>query len=293
MSDIQIPRFPRVSLLDDPDEETKLAAFRARVFGKWNAAPNAETDGPYLDYSRRFPRRSESERQRVREEVATRFRALGHDVQTGIKEAPVQAAAGVSDAVHNTLRVLDPIVEWLEKNVARLPRYDAPDFGKAKSVTGALVRDTARFVTGFLPALKGAQALGVTHRVLAPTLAAGVGDSLTRDPFEENLFNLVAEHPALAGPVGEFFETFATQPNDPAVFNRLRNGLESALGAAPLAWAFAHQVHTMATARRLGLTLPELGLALRESALHTSTHKAIDKTLQPASPAGATPAESQ
>lgn len=34
MTGIGIPRFLRAALVEDPDEEAKLAAFRARAFGK-------------------------------------------------------------------------------------------------------------------------------------------------------------------------------------------------------------------------------------------------------------------
>ena len=150
--------------------------------------------------------------------------AVAKDIGRGIVEAPKQIAGGVNDAVVNALKMADPLVEWLEKNVAELPRYEIPTVDKPDSVTGGIVREGARFVTGFVPAFKAMRGIGLG--VTAASVAGGaLSEATTADPTSEGLFNLIESVPSLKNPVTEFL---ATNPDDPEALNRLKKGVEGA-----------------------------------------------------------------
>ena len=65
-----------------------------------------------------------------------------------------------------------------------------------RTVTGAGVRAISQFLTGFIPALRGVKALGVTG-VAAPAAAGAIADATVFDPQEERLSNLIQEVPEL------------------------------------------------------------------------------------------------
>jgi hypothetical protein len=70
---------------------------------------------------------------------------------------------------------LDPLANWLNEHVADLSyTRDAPKTG-----TGALTKSVSEFLTGWVPALKGLRAAGMTGNLVAPNLAAVIADFAT------------------------------------------------------------------------------------------------------------------
>ena len=151
-------------------------------------------------------------------------KGIAKDIGGGIVESPKQIAGGINDAVVNALKLADPLVEWLEKNVAELPRYEVPTVDPARTVTGNVVREGARFLTGFVPAFRALKGIGLA----APAASIGggaVSEAATANPTSEGLSNLIQGVPALQNPVTEFL---SSNPDDPESLNRLRKGIEGA-----------------------------------------------------------------
>lgn len=135
---------------------------------------------------------------------------VGQDVIKGITEMPVQFVGGVSDFVHNTFTKLDELGNWLNENVADLT-FPVPETGieqidiliqdplkaaagpeervrPAESVTGGVVREISRFLTGFLPVDKAVKAAG-GGRVAAGLTAGFVSDFAGSDEMQAQLGN--------------------------------------------------------------------------------------------------------
>lgn len=180
--------------------------------------------------------------------VLDRAGAVAKDVGRGIVEAPRQALGGISDAVHHTFKALDGLANWLNENVADLrvgegePGFNpllaiaGPDdptargFAPAQSVTGGVVREVSRFLTGFLPAMRAMRAAGVG------TTAAGFGagaasDFLTADPNGERLSDLWKKLGLRENVLTDWLAQSGNE-DDGEVEKRFKNALEGAgLGA--------------------------------------------------------------
>jgi hypothetical protein len=179
--------------------------------------------------------------------------AVLDDIGTGIEEAPLQAFAGISDAIGNTLIAADELAGWLNTHVADLrfstlfgmegtdtPDKNSPEFQhfaegfkalpQPKSVTGGLVRGSAAWLAGLSASARGLQALGAG--ATASTIAgSGISSFFTQAADDHGLSNLVQQYPVLANPVTEFL---ASTPGDNAALNRLKHSLEG-LGLSALA----------------------------------------------------------
>jgi hypothetical protein len=159
-------------------------------------------------------------------------------------EMPLQAVGGVSDAVHNTFSALDSFAWWLEDRMPLgtmegfnpLAAIAGPDdrVKQPETPAGALTRDMSRFLTGFVPLLRGGRAAGAAAGATsgAPKLAAeaasavtagAVTDFFTRSPQEDNLANLLRDHEILRGPVVDYL---AADPADGEAEARFKKGLE-------------------------------------------------------------------
>jgi hypothetical protein len=148
-------------------------------------------------------------------------------IARGAGEIPRQIAGGIDDAVRNATTFLNPLTDWLNENVADL-RYDP--VAKPKTGAGAVTRSLSEFLTGFVPALKGLRAAGMTGKVLAPNMAAMISDFVVRDPHEARLSNLWNE---LGLPRNVLTDYLAADPRDSAIEGRFKSMIESAgLGAA-------------------------------------------------------------
>ena len=234
-----------------PQESTRkeLVINMGRGF-RWRDVPAGEGDNPSL--------------------VDT-AKAIGKDVAKGMVEGPRQAVGGVSDAVHNTMMGLSNLGDWINDNIADL-RVQVPMTGieeidkllsnplKAaagdknevdapESNTGALIRETSRFLTGFIPLFKAGQAMGAGK--VASGIVAGGADAATRDPQEQNLVDLLKAFPALQNPVSDYLQS---NPDDPEAVARFKKGLEG-VGLGAMADGVILGVKAINSARRARVPL--------------------------------------
>lgn len=173
--------------------------------------------------------------------VLERAGGVAKDIGKGIVEAPRQIIGGVSDFVHQTFTAGAELADWLNENVADL-RVDVPLTGieaidqliadparaiagqknevdPAKSVTGGLIRETARFLTGFKFAkgLVGAGGAGIP--------AGALTDFVAQDPDAPRLADLWK---TLGLPENVLTDYLASDPSDGEVEKRFKNALEGA-----------------------------------------------------------------
>jgi hypothetical protein len=147
------------------------------------------------------------------------------DIFGGAIEAPRQAVAGFLDATAEAARVMESIIPLGTISGAE-PEYIEIE-ADPRTVTGAGVRAISQFLTGFVPALRGVKALGVTG-VAAPAAAGAIADATVFDPQEERLSNLIQDVPALENPITEYL---AASPEDTDAEGRFKNAIEGlALG---------------------------------------------------------------
>ncbi len=144
--------------------------------------------------------------------------AVAKDIGEGIIETPRAILGGF-------LKATQEAGEALESVFGQLPTagedYEPISIDDPESTTGQLVQGVSQFLTGFLPAMKGAKALGLAKS--APYAAGFVADALVFDPQEARLSDLVQEYPSLQNPVTEYL---ASDPNDSRAEGMLKNGLE-------------------------------------------------------------------
>ena len=147
------------------------------------------------------------------------------DIFGGAIEAPRQAVAGFLDATAEAARVMESIIPLGTISGAE-PEYIEIE-ADPRTVTGAGVRAISQFLTGFVPALRGVKALGVTG-VAAPAAAGAIADATVFDPQEDRLSNLIQDVPALENPITEYL---AAGPEDTDAEGRFKNAIEGlALG---------------------------------------------------------------
>jgi hypothetical protein len=144
--------------------------------------------------------------------------AVAKDIGEGIIETPRAILGGF-------LKATQEAGEALESVFGQLPTagkdYEPISIDDPESTTGQLVQGVSQFLTGFLPAMKGAKAVGLAKS--APYAAGFVADALVFDPQEARLSDLVQEYPALQNPVTEYL---ASDPNDSRAEGMFKNGLE-------------------------------------------------------------------
>lgn len=153
--------------------------------------------------------------------------SLASKIVDNVSEILPSAAKGVHDAVYNATAFVDPLADWLDENVANLGSYTLEN---PKTITGNLTKSVTQFLTGFVPALKGLKALGVTNKVAAPVMAGAISDFATRDPHEGRLADLWKEAEL---PQNILTDYLASKPDDTTIEARFKNAVESAgLGLA-------------------------------------------------------------
>lgn len=149
------------------------------------------------------------------------------DIAGGLIEAPRQAVAGFLDATAEAARMMESIIPLGTISGAE-PEYLEIE-ADPRTVTGAGVRAISQFLTGFIPALRGVKALGVTG-VAAPATAGAIADATVFDPQEERLSNLIQDVPSLQNPITEYL---AAGSEDTDAEGRFKNAVEGlALGGA-------------------------------------------------------------
>ena len=144
--------------------------------------------------------------------------AVAKDIGEGIIETPRAILGGF-------LKATQEAGEALESVFGQLPTagedYEPISIDDPESTTGQLVQGVSQFLTGFLPAMKGAKAVGLAKS--APYAAGFVADALVFDPQEARLSDLVQQYPTLQNPVTEYL---ASDPNDSRAEGMFKNGLE-------------------------------------------------------------------
>lgn len=146
---------------------------------------------------------------------------IGADVVGGLVEAPRQAVAGFLDATAEAAEVL-------ESAFGQLPTA-GEDYEPLKietqprTVTGQGVRSVSQFLTGFIPALRGARKLGVGGKITQAAAAGAVADAAVFDAHEERLSDMVQQVPALQNPLTEYL---ASDPTDSEAEGRFKNAVE-------------------------------------------------------------------
>ncbi|MGB1304007.1 hypothetical protein [Pseudoalteromonas marina] len=185
--------------------------------------------------------------------------SIAKDVVGGVIEAPRQVLGGVTDAIQEVVFAADDLTSGIshalsdagipdtiqifnedgELDFDLLTRSEAlkktdkigdilPDIDNPRTVTGGLVRGISQFLTGFIPASKGIQALGVTSKIGTATAAGGIADFTVFDPLEDRLSNLIESSDILKNPVTEYLSADA---DDSKAEGRFKNTIEGlALG---------------------------------------------------------------
>jgi hypothetical protein len=152
------------------------------------------------------------------------------DIAGGIIEAPRQIIGGVMDATKELAQFMESVVPLGTVGGGEVTEDSFITTDEARTTTGALTRGVSQFVAGFLPALKGIKALGVTSKVAQVAGAGAVADALVFDPHEARLSDLIESNPSLSNPVTRYLES---DPTDSDAEGRFKNAVEGlGLGGA-------------------------------------------------------------
>jgi hypothetical protein len=150
-----------------------------------------------------------------------------------------------------------------------------------KTTTGEVFRKAGEFMAGFrlpfgmLKTVMGGKTAGVAASAISGFLSS---------PDEKGLGNLLAQIP---GEVGEAAQALATNPNDPAIVNRLRHAGEQA-GLGVMAEGLTKAVQTYAAARLAANTAAaETPEALQKAATAAQANIDLVKAAAPAADAQA------
>lgn len=173
---------------------------------------------------------------------------VASDIGRGLTEAPGQIVGGVADAFDEAGQVLQEMTgvggfqilnddgeldfdylnweEWQEqgKSDAFTGLFQTED---ADTATGGFVRSTAQFMAGFIPALKGVKAAGVTGAVSSAMAAGAVADAVVFDPHEDRLSTFLNEVPALEPYVSDYLADNNPE-NESSWEGRMKNAIEGA-----------------------------------------------------------------
>jgi len=177
---------------------------------------------------------------------------VASDIGRGVVEAPGQVVGGIADAFGEAGQLLGEItgiggVQFFDENEDGTlgdfnPKYlnfeEFQDAGgdslvnaisteDADSTTGGFVRATSQFLVGFIPALKGAKAVGLTGKIAAPMAAGAVADMVVFDPHEDRLSTFLNEVPVLEPYVSDYLAD--NNPETESSWEgRIKNAIEGA-----------------------------------------------------------------
>lgn len=188
-----------------------------------------------------WPTEQPQQAQQPQQDQGSLFGRAARDIGTGFVESAPAVVGGINDAVRNAIGSLNDLGNWLNTNVADLSlpgtgiswldnpvealQRALPEPVKGQeSVTGNFIRGTARFLTGFGPAMKALKAAGLSP-AMASILGGGVAGATVQDPAEGNMANFIQQYPMLQNPITDFL---ATNKDDPGAVNRLKNAIEAA-----------------------------------------------------------------
>ena len=195
--------------------------------------------------------------------------SVAKDIGMGILETPKQIVGGFLEATAEAAELLEGIIP-LEGGEATTTRLDDP-----KTVTGGLVKSVSQFLTGFLPALKGAKGLGLVKS--APYAAGFIADATVFDPYEARLSDLAVEY----GFDNELTQYLQADPTDTEIEGRFKSGIEG-LGLGGLTDGLVKAVKVIksgkgikAEAEKQGVTVEEFVGPIEPDELLTSAKVAI------------------
>lgn len=135
--------------------------------------------------------------------------------------------AGMHDAV---MAAVDPLADWLNKNVYDLEQYGTYKLDDPKTTTGRITKGVSQFLTGFIPAVKGMKAMGITGAITNPMAAGMVADFATRDGHDGRLTDMLVE---LGVPEQYTIDWLKTDKDSPEFVERFKTAVEGAgLGLA-------------------------------------------------------------
>jgi hypothetical protein len=207
------------------------------------------------------------------------------DIALGAIEAPRQIAGGFLDATKELAQSLEGALESAgiptilqtsdEEGNFDLGLMTKKEFeergGDPESVyitadeprtaTGGIVRSVSQFLTGFVPAVRGLKAAGVTSKIGQVAGAGALTDAFAFDPQEERLSNLIEEYPALSNPVTDYLES---EPDDSDAEGRFKNAIEG-LALGGIADTFIKGIKVLRSARIERARLREIE-SIRQSA---------------------------
>jgi hypothetical protein len=175
--------------------------------------------------------------------------AVASDVALGVGlEGGAQVIGGIGDFVQNTAATLADLGDWVDVNLGLPERISqeewedagfldrlaarplsavaeaGPLIGEPKTVTGGLIRDTARFLTGFVPITRALKAGGM--REIPAAMAGGaLTDFLSTTGMEGRLADLWKEADL---PENVLTEWLASDGSDSAIEGRFKNAVEGA-----------------------------------------------------------------
>ena len=255
--------------------------FMARQHGAALKQADADLDSLIQDYSVQPPGRppgTSPQSHRAADDgwsvgkVISGAGAVTKDVAHGAAEAAPQAIGGVLDAIGNAANGLDHLANWMDAHFGGT--WDVPSSGnatidaiggailnplaavgklsgavpEARSVTGGVVREGSKFLTGFIPALRLSKAAGAGP-VLAPIAAGAAAGATVLDPQKPNLSAAILEHVTVPASLQPAVKLLATNPAHPEIVNRARNLIENA-GFGILTEGVLRGVKAVAAARR-------------------------------------------
>lgn len=193
--------------------------------------------------------------------------AIGKGINVGAKEL-VTTIADIADWLDSKTGI-DPTVKEITENelidkLIQKPVRAAADIlpgGEGikdpTTITGTLLQEAARFIVGFVPAVRAIKTVGtvvggVTKRaaqspIFQSVFGGAAAEMLTRPPADPNISNLIQLMPALANPVNEFL---ASDPSDSRALNKFRAGVEG-LGFGILAEGIVLGVRALASKGRV------------------------------------------
>lgn len=139
-----------------------------------------------------------------------------------IVEIPAAIGSGAYNAVMNAV---DPLADWINSVVPE--GLKSADFKPIKmgTPTGSVVQAISQFVTGFIPAAKGLEALGVAGKIANPALAGAVSDFTTRGGHEGRLADVWAAS-GLPGADSDFVKFMQTDKESPELIERFKTAVE-------------------------------------------------------------------
>lgn len=183
------------------------------------------------------------------------------DIGKGALETPRQALSGVAEGVNEMLQLAEDVGEKLidvglpssflqvtkdgkfdvkllspeettqAREAGNIELFQLPEGTDPESVTGNLVRETSKFLFGFLPAvrgvkaIKGTQAAGTTFG--EASVASAIASAVVQDPHEDRAMAYLNTVPGLSAIVPDYLAD-NDPANESAWEGRMKNAIEDA-----------------------------------------------------------------